>query len=433
VSATPAEWVDERVGASAVAAKALRKAFPDHWSFLLGEIAAFAFAVLVGTGLFLTLFYEASAQTTVYTGAYPPLQGTEMSAAHRSVVALSFDVPAGLLMRQTHHWAALVFVLAIVAHLCRVFFTGAFRRPRELNWVVGVLLLALALVNGFAGYSLPDDLLAGSGLRILEGVILSIPLAGEQLALLLLGDLLDREQLLSRLFVVHVLLVPAALATLIAVHMAILLRQKHTQHRRPGRTQRNVVGQALFPEHAMLSGGILLCVGAVLFALGGLVEINPVWRRGPFDGTVVPSPVHPDLYQLWNSGALRLFPGWEPEILGVRAPLNVFLPGVVLPLVVFGVLLAWPFLEGRREPEKVHHHLLDRPRDAPGRTAYGVFALTLLGLLTAAGGNDVVARALHAPVETVNGVLQVLCLVLPPLAALVAYRVCVRRREAERG
>lgn len=430
-----AGWIDRRLAVSRLAPKALRKAFPEQWSFLLGELALYAFAVLLLTGVILTLFYDPSAQPVIYEGSYAPLVGAEMSEAYRSVLTLSRDVQTGLLLRQTHHWAALVFVGAIVAHMCRVFFTGAYRRPREINWLVGIVLLVLALINGFAGYSLPDDLLAGATVRIFEATLLSLPVIGDDVASLVFGAPLDRETVMSRLFVLHVLIVPALLVAVISAHMAILLRQKHTQFGHGHRHERNVVGLPLWPEHAAKSGGLFFLVAALLVALGGLVEINPIWLRGPFDGTIVPSPIHPDWFQLWNSGALRLFPGWEPTVLGHAWPLGVFLPGVLFPALVIGLVALWPFLD-RGEPG-VPHHLLQRPRDHPRRTALGVAGLTLFVVLTAAGANDVLARAVDAPVSTVNSTLRWLLLIAPPVAGAIAYRWCralvaaeVRRRGA---
>ena len=146
-----ARWLDDRLGASRFARSTLDKAFPDHWSFMLGEIALYCFVVLVLTGIFLAFFFDPSPKKVFYHGNYTQLHGVHMSEAYRSAVSLSFDVRAGLVMRQMHHWAALIFLAAIVTHLCRVFFTGAFRRPRELNWIVGVTLLVLAMFNGFTG------------------------------------------------------------------------------------------------------------------------------------------------------------------------------------------------------------------------------------------------------------------------------------------
>src|SRR5438876_6672023 len=222
-------WIDERLGLAAWARAGLRKVFPDHWSFLLGEVALFCLVVLVLTGVFLTLFYVPDATSVTYSGPWAPLRGQSVSAAFDSVMRLSFEIRSGLVMRQIHHWAALVFLAAIVVHLCRVFFTGAFRRPREINWIVGVTLLLLAMGNGFTGYSLPDDLLSGTGLRIAYSIVLSIPVAGEWLAFLIFGGEFPTKEIVSRLFVIHVLIIPVAIAVLLTVHLAILVRQKHTQ------------------------------------------------------------------------------------------------------------------------------------------------------------------------------------------------------------
>ena len=229
-------WFDDRLGASRFARSSLDKVFPDHWSFMLGEIAMYCFVLLVLTGIYLSFFFVPSDKTVVYHGSYAPLRGVQMSQAYESTIRLSFDVRAGLVMRQIHHWAALVFLATIVAHLCRVFFTGAFRRPREINWVIGVTLLILAIFNGFAGYSLPDDLLSGTGLRIAYSIALAIPVIGTWVAFLLFGGEFPAHDILSRLFVIHVLLVPAAIAILLSAHLAIVWRQKHTQFAGPGRT-----------------------------------------------------------------------------------------------------------------------------------------------------------------------------------------------------
>src|SRR3954466_2638015 len=158
--------VDDRLIVAGPLRRTLNKVFPDHWSFLLGEIALSSFIILRLSGTYLTFFFDASMREVVYDGSYAPLRGVSMSAAYDSALSLSFDVRGGLFMRQLHHWAALLFVAAIVVHLLRIFFTGAFRRPRETNWFIGVTLLILAILEGFAGYSMPDDLLSGTGLRI---------------------------------------------------------------------------------------------------------------------------------------------------------------------------------------------------------------------------------------------------------------------------
>ena len=257
--------------------------FPDHWSFLLGELALYSFVVLVATGVYLTFFFHPGTEIVRYDGSYEPLRGVEMTEAYRSAVELSFDVRAGLVMRQIHHWAALLFIAAIVVHLMRIFFTGAFRRPRELNWMIGVTLLILAIFNGFAGYSLLDDQLSGTGLRIAYSITLSIPLAGTWLASFLFGGEFPGPDIINRLYVIHILLLPAIIAALIGAHLFLVVRHKHTQFAGKGRTEDNVVGEAVWPSFAFKSIGLMLLVAGLLAALGGLAQINPIWLYGPFD------------------------------------------------------------------------------------------------------------------------------------------------------
>ncbi|HYP22827.1 MAG TPA: cytochrome bc complex cytochrome b subunit [Actinomycetota bacterium] len=415
-------WLDSRLGAASWARKALRKVFPDHWSFLLGEIALFCFLILLATGIFLTLFYRADATRVIYDGPYVPLQGREVSAAFESVMRISYEVRAGLVMRQIHHWAALVFVASIVVHTMRVFFTGAFRKPREVNWLVGIGLLILAIGMGFTGYSLPDDLLSGTGLRIAYSVLISIPLVGPYLAFLVFGGEFPTEGIISRLFVLHVMLLPAAIIGLITAHLGILVRQKHAQHRGPGRTERNVVGKALWPSQVFKSVGLLALTASVLAFMGGLFQINPVWDFGPFDATTVSAASQPDWYVGWLEGALRLFPPFDLEVFGVLIP-SPFIPGVVIPGLGFTVLALWPFIEARITGDTDEHHLLDRPRDAPLRTAVGVAGLLYFGVLTIAGGNDVLALLFNVPVETMTVLLRYATFVLPVFGGLLAYRI----------
>jgi ubiquinol-cytochrome c reductase cytochrome b subunit len=421
-------WFDERLGVATFTRKTLNKAFPDHWSFLFGEIAMYCFIVLVVTGTFLALFFDASSERVVYHGSYAPLDGVPMTAAYRSVVGLSFDVRLGLTMRQMHHWAALLFVAAIVAHLCRVFFTGAFRKPREINWIVGCTLLLLAMANGFTGYSLPDDLLSGTGLRIAYSIVLSIPLVGEWLAFLAFGGEYPARATLGRLFIAHVYIVPFLIFGLLSVHLAIIWRQKHTQfpgHEDDGteRTERNVVGSPLWPTYAAKSIGMGAFVVGVCALLGGLAQINPVWQYGPYEPAAVTTAAQPDYYVGWLEGALRLAPPWYLQIGRFSVP-ETFWPGVVLPGVFFALLYAWPFLEARVTRDRRAHHLLDRPRNRPGRTAIGIGAMTFFLVLLLAGGQDVIAEETGAPVTRVNGILQVCCVVLPLVTAGVAWKWC---------
>jgi len=425
-------WLDERTGFAEVARGALRKVFPDHWSFLLGEVALFCYVVLVATGVFLTFFFAADSRPVTYDGPYVPLRGAQVSAAFDSVMRLSFEVRAGLLMRQIHHWAAVVFVAAIVIHVCRIFFTGAFRRPREINWLVGFGILVLALAAGFTGYSLPDDLLSGTGLRIFYSVAEAIPFIGPWFAYLFFGGEFPTVELLGRLYVFHIMLIPALMIGGITVHLAILWIQKHTQYPGGRARETNVVGRHFWPGQVFRSTGLFLLTAAIIAVVGGLVQINPVWVYGPFVPFAVSSPAQPDWYIGWLEGALRLGPNWEPTILGVTIP-SLFLPGIVVPTVLFGGFALWPFIEARLSGDHREHHILQWPWQAPARLAIGSAVLTLFVVLTIAGGNDVLAVFLHVGVEELTQTLRILAFVAPLIVAAIAYRLAIerRRRDAE--
>jgi ubiquinol-cytochrome c reductase cytochrome b subunit len=409
------KWIDERVGASGFTHHTLDKVFPDHWTFLFGEIALYAFVVLVATGIFLAMFFNPSLAEKVYHGAYAPMRGVRVSAAYGSALDLSFSVRAGLVMRQTHHWAALVFIAAIVVHLCRIFFTGAFRKPREINWWVGLTLLLLALFNGFTGYSLLDDLLSGTGLRIAYSIALSVPVLGTWVAFLLFGGEFPSDKIISRLFFTHVFIVPLLIIGLISVHLALVWRQKHTQFPGGGRTDRNVHGIRFWPSYATESVGLFFGVASVVTLLGGLAQINPIWLYGPFRAANVTGPAQPDWYLGWLEGALRIFPSWEIRLGGFVVP-NPLMPGIT-----FTLLYAWPFIERRFTRDYAAHHLLERPHERPVRTALGVAALTFFVVLFIAGSNDLLAKWFSVPVETVTWVLRIGVLVAPVVMGFVAY------------
>ncbi len=429
-----ARWVDERTGSAKFARTALGKVFPDHWSFLIGEIALYSLVVLLATGVYLTFFFDPSVEEVVYQGSYGPLQGVTMSQAYRSALDISFDVRAGLVMRQMHHWAALLFLAAIVVHLMRIFFTGAFRRPRELNWMVGVTLLILAIFNGFAGYSLLDDQLSGTGLRIAYSITLSIPLAGTWLASLLFGGEFPGPDIINRLYVIHILLLPTAIVGLLVVHLGLVVRHKHTQFGGRGRTEKNVVGEPVWPRFAFKSIGLLLCTAAMNAALGGLAQINPVWLYGPYKLSNVSSASQPDWYMAWLDGALRVFPGWETRLAGYEIP-GPFYAGVLLASITFALLYLWPFLEAKFTSDAVEHHLLDRPRNRPVRTSMGAATLTFYALLTLSGSTDVLATTFGLSVNVVLVACRVALIVVPPLIALTTYRLCreLQLRDEDAG
>jgi ubiquinol-cytochrome c reductase cytochrome b subunit len=365
--------LDERLGAANPLKRTLRYVFPDHWTFMLGEIAMYCFVILVVTGIFLTFWYVPSEAKLHYHGSYLPLQGTSMSESFASVMHISFDVPAGLLIRQTHHWAADVFIVAIVLHLVRILLTGAYRKPRELNYWIGVTMLGLAILEGFLGYSLVDDLLSGMGLAIAYGVAMSIPFLGGQLAFLVWnGEYPGTDAFWPRLEVLHVFLIPMAIATLLALHLAQIVRQHHTQFPEEG-SERVVRGTPTWPGYALRSIGLFLVVAGVLFLLGGLVQINPIYQWGPFQPWRSTNGAQPDWFLGWLIGGLRLMPAFEPRFGGQTWIPNPFFGGALFPLVCFATLYLWPWFEQRFITRDFRRHdLLDRPRDNPLRTAIGV-------------------------------------------------------------
>ena len=423
--------IESRTGAAGPIRKALRYVFPDHWSFLLGEIALYSFVILIGTGVFLALFFEPSTSTSIYQGSYVPLQGAEVSDAYRSALDLSFNVDGGLLFRQTHHWAALVFVAAISIHLMRVFFTGAFRKPRDINWYVGLTMLTLALLEGFAGYSLLDDLLSGMGLAIAYAVAMAIPLVGGPLAFLVWdGEFPGGSDFISRLFIGHVFILPILIATLLALHLALVARPHHTQFRGPGRREGNVVGSPMWPAYALRSLGLLFCTLAVLFALGGLVQINPIWQWGPFEPYNGTNGAQPDWYMGWLIGALRIMPPIEPSIAGYTLAPNPFFGGVLFPGLVFGLMYAWPALERRVSGDYRAHHLLDRPRDKPRRTGAGVAVFGLIVLVFLAGASDRAFVTFGIDYGVQVWIFRGLVLFGPPALYWLTVRIC---RELSRS
>ncbi|MBV9716624.1 MAG: ubiquinol-cytochrome c reductase cytochrome b subunit [Solirubrobacterales bacterium] len=425
-------WLEQRLGAAKGIKWLLSYVFPDHWSFLLGEIALYAFIVLVGTGTFLALYYIPGDSQVIYHGPYALLQGEQMSEAYRSVVDLSFSVPAGLLFRQAHHWAADVFVAAIVLHLCRIFFTGAYRKPRDVNYFIGLTMLMLAILEGFAGYSLIDDLLSGMGLAIAYGVALSLPGIGAQLGYLVWGGPFPgSSSFLPRLEIVHVFLIPGTLAVLITLHLVMIMRQHHSQFPGPGRRERNVVGTPLWPAYALRSIGLLLAVAGVLFLLGGLVQINPIWQWGPFHPYLSENGAQPDWYIGWLIGALRLMPNWEPAIGNYTLIPNPFWGGAAFPLFVFIVMFAWPAIERRFTRDHLRHDLLDRPRDRPTRTAIGAAFLSWVMIIFAVGSTDRLFFRLHISYTAQIHFWRAGVWVLPILIFFITRSACRSLRRTD--
>ena len=344
VGESAATWADDRYHMAGGMRRQINKVFPTHWSFLLGEMALYSFIILIVSGVYLTLFFDPSMAETTYNGVFQNLRGVEMSRAYESTLNISFEVRGGLFVRQIHHWAALLFLAAMITHLARVFFTGAFRKPREVNWVLGALLLILGIVEGFAGYSLPDDLLSGTGLRIASAIMLSVPVVGTWVHWLVFGGEFPGDLIIGRFYIAHVLLIPGILLALIAAHLALVWYQKHTQFPGAGRTEQNVVGIRIMPLFALKGGGFFAVTFGVIALLSGLFQINPIWNLGPYDPSQVSAGSQPDWYMGFLDGATRLWPAWEFYIGSHTIP-GVFVPAALGGGIIFTALIMYPFIE----------------------------------------------------------------------------------------
>ncbi len=426
-------WVDDRLASSNFLKRNMGKVFPEHWSFMLGEIALYSFIVVMLSGVYLTLFFKPSMIEIAYNGSYVPLKGVQMSEAYASTLDISFDIRGGLLMRQIHHWSALFFIAAISVHLCRVFFTGAFRKPREMNWVIGVGLLTMALLAGFAGYSLPDDLLSGTGLRIAQGIMLSIPLIGTYLSFFVFGGEFPGTDFISRLYAVHILVVPGLILALLTAHLIMVWYQKHTQFPGPGRTNDNVVGYRILPIYMAKAGGFFFVVFGIITLISGLVTINPIWLYGPYTPDQVTAGSQPDWYIGWLEGALRMMPNVEWVIFGYTISWNILVPAAIVPGIIFTVMGLYPWIEQWATGDKSEHHLLDRPRNAPVRTALGTMALSFYILLWVGGGNDLIAKFFDLSINGITWFLRIAIFVVPPLVFIATKRICLGLQRRDRN
>jgi ubiquinol-cytochrome c reductase cytochrome b subunit len=399
--------LDSRFGVAKGGRVFLDKIFPDHWSFMLGEIALYSFVVLLATGVFLSLYFVPSTADVVYHGSYAPLRGQHVSAAYASAVNLSFGVRGGLLMRQMHHWAADVFVGSIVVHMARIFFTGAFRKPRETN-------------------SLPDDLISGTGLRIGYSILESIPIVGSWAAFLVFGgNFPGGTAVIPRFFLLHILILPAVIATLIGLHLALLVRQKHTQFPGPGKTEHNVVGSPMYPSFMAKTTGFLFMTSGVLALLGGLAQINPIWQFGSYQADKISYAVQPDWYMGWLDGALRIMPSWETVLWGHTIPWEVFFPAIIFPGIIFTLAGLAPVIEKKVSGDDEIHNLLERPRDRPKRTAYGAAFFALLAMMFAASSTDVLANYFNVSLNLVLWFFRIAVFVIPVIVGVITWFICL--------
>ena len=422
--------IDSRYTAAAGIRRQINKVFPTHWSFMLGEIALYSFLILLLTGVYLTLFFDPSITKVIYDGAYLPLNGVEMSRAYETALNLSFEVRGGLFIRQMHHWAALMFMVSMTVHMLRIFFTGAFRRPREANWIIGCVLLLLGMAEGFMGYSLPDDLLSGVGLRIMSAIIVGLPIIGTWMHWLIFGGDFPSELMLDRFYIAHVLIIPGIILGLIAAHLALVWYQKPTQFPGPGRAENNVVGVRILPLFGIKAAAFGLITAGVLALMAGLTTINAIWLLGPYNPAQVSAGSQPDIYMLWTDGLARVMPAWELYLGNYTVP-GAFWVAMLAGLMVV-LLIAYPFIEAKITGDTAHHNLLQRPRDVPVRTSLGIMGIAFYFLVTLSGGNDLFAYHFGVSLNAMTWVGRIGLIVLPPLAYFVTYRICIGLQRSDR-
>lgn len=422
--------LDDRMKLRGPTRAVANKVFPSNWSFLIGEVATISFAVLVATGIFLTLFYRASVDPVTYTGSNEFFTGVELPAAFESVIRLSYDVPGGLFVRRVHRVASHLFIASIVLHMLRIIMTGAFRKPRELNYHIGIGLLTLALAEGFLGYSLPYDSLAGTGIRVAYSIVLSIPFVGENVAFWVFGGEFPTGDIIPRFQALHVFVLPLIITGLIAVHVLILIRQKHTQMPKPdidGHTY--IVGKPLWPGQFAESGTLVLWVGGILAMTATFIPWSDVTLLGPYIPGEVGNNAQPDWFLFWTDGLLRAIPPIEFSLLG--ATINtVFIAGALIPGIMFGLLFAYPFIERRFYGLTGEWHVLTNPLDIPLRAAMVVGTFSFVLIASANATNDILSRMTGITIEDMVFGFRLAMLVIPPALAIGLYVWCDRRLKA---
>ena len=423
-------WLDERFDLSATT-HVLGKAFPAEDSFLLGEVALFCFLLLVLTGVFLGFFFEPSTSQVEYQGSVVAYQNEEVPESFASVLHITYDVPYGMFLRRMHHWAAHLFVASIALHMLRVFFTGAYRNPREPNWVVGTVLMGLAVFAAYTGYALPFDEFASTATGIGYNVARSVPVFGEVLSRIFFGGEFPSSATIPRLYFFHVFLIPTLIGVLIAVHMAILVRQKHTEapretdvggERSVDRDDDSVViGLPAVPNQAAVSAVVFFLTLAVLSLLAGFLPVHNVAEYGPNNPAGTPALIMPDWFFMWMFGFLKLIPSWLSfTIPGTHVHIGTeFIGGVILPTILFVVLIGWPFIDARREPE----HFTADPIERPVQTGVGIGALVFVMVASLAGMNNILADVVGVSTDLVNPFLILLAVGGPLVGGGITYVV----------
>ncbi|MFT4921896.1 MAG: cytochrome b-561 [Haloarculaceae archaeon] len=418
-------FLDERLDLTE-ARSFLGKAFPAEDSFLLGEVALFCFLILVLTGVFLGFFFEPSTSAVEYEGSVAEYQGEELPEAFASVLNITYGVPFGMLIRRMHHWAAHLMIASMALHMLRVFFSGAYRNPRELNWLVGTGLAGATMFAAYTGYSLPFDEFASTAVGIGYNVALSIPIIGETVGSLVFGGNFPSSATIPRLYFLHVLVLPLVIAGLLGLHMLILVRQKHTEAQRDadvGDVQEDddsiVIGLPAFPNQLAVSAVVFFLTLAALSLLAGFLPVHNIAEYGPNNPASTPSLVMPDWFLMWGYGFLKLVPGWLSfDFLGIHISAE-FIGGLLLPGIVFAVVALWPFID--YEDEGVH--FTADPLERPWQTGVGIAGIVFIMMASIAGMDVILADIVGMSTAALRPLLTGGLVIAPFAAGGLTYLV----------
>lgn len=423
-------WLDERTSIAQVAQSLRRSAVPDHWSLFFGQIAVASFLICSLSGIFVMFFYEPSTAPVTYEGSYAGLRGIEMSRALESTVHLSFEVRGGLLMRQLHHWSASVMIAAVMMHLLRIFFTGAFRKPRELTWLLWFGILLVAMSAGLAGHILPDDSLSGTSLLVMDGLLKGIPIIGTWLSSLVFQGRFPTGAI-DTFYPLHTIILPAIIVVFMIAIGLLNLRYRSAHFRGPGRTESNIVGRP-FTVTLVKSFGLFCIVFGVLFVMAAVAQVNPVWTYGSADPSVASAGGAALWYLAFLDGTQRLVPpGWEFVLFD-----HSWTPAIIVPLAVGGLFfltaMIYPFIERWITGDDAEHQRLVRPRTTPTRTGIGVAGMVFYGVLWIAAGSDVMAFYFSLSNENLILILQIFLILGPVLGFTLTKRICLSLQFKDR-
>ena len=404
-------WLDRRIDTRGINRQYGRKVFPVHSTFFFGEMALFSFVILVLTGIYLGLIY-------IPSNVEIDVAGQSLPQAYASVQLIE-SIPIANILRNVHHWGAHLMVASVLLHLVRIYFTGTYRFPRELNWLVGMVLLGFTLVAGFVGYALPYDSYAVTATGIGYGIARSIPWVGTIAAELFFGGVFPTLGSVPRLYTIHVFIMPALIAALIAAHLLVVVKQKHSQ---PGYAKRiaepgRVLGVPFWPYQGLLAGQLLLLMFGGLFLLSTFVPIHPLEAYGPPGAAA--SDVKPDWYLMWIYGFLKLIPaGATVRLFGATIGPE-FLGGVLFPALLIGLVTAAPWLDRSNRTAGGRFEYLEPVLQAAVRFAVGIGVLAFLGMTLVAAYYDEIGIPL--------GLMWLLLLGVPVVVAVSAYVVAKAR------